>query len=189
MADEVKSEETTTDIPYMSITDAQIEEGSKLEEETRKILTPPAGHRLVGLRSFCPKHGDITRASKVIPYKLYQKNEDTGKVVQTSSTEVVCLACLAEFWREHIVTTLPKFPDGTPGTIKVAPVFVTEAEYRKIVLEQAQKEFEDLDKVKDQYKDNPEFEKQYDELKMRIADLEKQIAEDDSKNKEETKTE
>ena len=45
---------------FSVITDAEMDAQKKKSEEVDKLLTPPEGQVLDGLRSFCPIHGEIT---------------------------------------------------------------------------------------------------------------------------------
>lgn len=143
MADEVKKEEDEMQIPVLSVSEAELEENKKRMEEAKNILTPPEGQVLAGLRSFCPIHGDITRASKIIKHTIYMKNDKTGKVEPVSYSDVLCLACLSELWRNKVVANYPKDSDGKPGEIRISPVFISKEEYEKIVAEQKATEGEE----------------------------------------------
>lgn len=133
---EVKADETDLNIPVLNISEEEIEKNKQNMENAKKILTPPDGQVLAGLRSFCPVHGDITRASKILKHTLYMRNEKTGKVEAQSFSDVICLACLSELWRNKVVANYPKDENGNPGEIKVAPVFISKEEYEKILEEQ-----------------------------------------------------
>lgn len=137
MSEELKENEIEdTQVPLLSVSEEELEENKKKMEEAKNILTPPEGHVLAGLRSFCPIHGDITRASKIIKHTIYMKNEKTGKVEPVSFSDVVCLACLSELWRKEIVSKYPKDKDGNPQEIRISPVFLEKSEFDKIVAEQ-----------------------------------------------------
>lgn len=154
MAKKEKVEETTTaqeeelQVPVLDISEEELEANQKNMEDAKKILTPPEGQVLAGLRSFCPIHGDITRASKILKHTIYMKNAKTGKIEPVSYSDVICLACVSELWRKNVVANYPKDKDGNPGEIKVSPVFIPREEYEKIVesqkvkAEEAQKETE-----------------------------------------------
>lgn len=128
--------EEEVQVPLLTITEEDLEKNKKSLENAKSILTPPEGQVLAGLRSFCPIHGDITRASKIIKHTIYMKNEKTGEVEPVSYTDVVCLACLSELWRKKVVANYPKEPDGTPGEIKIAPVFISKEEYEELLKKQ-----------------------------------------------------
>lgn len=127
-------------IPLLSISEDDLERNKKSLEDAKAILTPPEGQVLAGLRSFCPIHGDITRASKILKHTVYMKNEKTGEVEPVSYTDVICLACLSKLWRENVVANYPKDSDGNPGDIKIAPVFISKEEYEAIMKKQQQEE-------------------------------------------------
>lgn len=131
-------EEKKLEVPILSISTEDLEKNKQALETAKNILTPPEGQVLAGLRSFCPIHGDITKASKIIKHTIYMKNEETGNVEPVSYSDVICLACVSNFWRKQIVANYPKDADGSPGDIKVAPVFISKAEYEKLVKEQEQ---------------------------------------------------
>lgn len=161
------SETLNNQLPVLEISDAELEKNKQRQTEAESILTPPEGQVLVGLRSFCPIHGDITRASKIIKYTLYMKNAK-GEVAPYAFSEAICLACVADKWRNEIVTTYPKTQDGKPGTIQVAPVFVTKQEY-------LQHEIENMNQVKAQLQEQLKGElksEEAEEVKNRIADVE-----------------
>lgn len=132
--------EEEVQVPLLTITEEDLERNKKSLEDAKSILTPPEGQVLAGLRSFCPIHGDITRASKIIKHTIYMKNEKTGEVEPVSYTDVVCLACLSKLWREKVVANYPKDPDGTPGEIKIAPVFISKEEYEELLKKQKEAE-------------------------------------------------
>lgn len=134
MSEEKKEE--AVDIPVLNISKEMLEENKKQMEEAKSILTPPEGQVLAGLRSFCPVHGDITRASRIIKYTTYMKSEEDGKVHPISSSDCICLACVSDWWKKTIVANYPKEPNGTPGQVKIAPVFISKEEYEKLVAEQ-----------------------------------------------------
>lgn len=136
MADE-KEEKMT--IPMLNVTDEDLERDKKSLQNAKEILTPPEGQVLAGVRAFCPIHGDITRASKIIKHTIFMKEESTGNVRPVAYSDVVCLACLSKLWREQVVAKYPKDADGEPGNIKIAPVFISKEEYEKIVKEQEEK--------------------------------------------------
>lgn len=136
-----KSEEVQ--IPLLSISEDDLERNKKSLEDAKAILTPPEGQVLAGLRSFCPIHGDITRASKILKHTVYMKNEKTGEVEPVSYTDVICLACLSKLWRENVVANYPKDADGNPGDIKIAPVFISKEEYEAIMKKQQQEEVQE----------------------------------------------
>lgn len=133
---ETPKKEDTLEIPVMSITEEDLEKNRLAMQSAKDILTPPEGQVLAGLRSFCPIHGDITRASKIIKHTIYMQNEATKKVVPVSYSDVICLACLSELWRSKVVANFPKDEKGNPGEVKVAPVFISKEEYDKIIAEQ-----------------------------------------------------
>ena len=113
MAEEVKENETSElNVPMQTISKERIEENEKIMEETKKILTPPKGQVLAGLRSFCPIHGDITRASRILKYTTYMKSEVDGKVHPFSSSDAICLACVSDLWRKLVVSNYPKDENG-----------------------------------------------------------------------------
>ena len=132
------SEETkkTAEIPVLSISKEELEKNKKSLESAKSILTPPEGQVLAGMRAYCPVHGDITRASKIIKHTIYKKNEETGNIEPVSYSDVVCLACLSELWRSKVVANYPKDENGEPGDIKIAPVFISKEEYEALVKEQ-----------------------------------------------------
>lgn len=136
MSEEKTQTEAEVQVPLLSITEEDLEKNKKSLEDAKAILTPPEGQVLAGLRSFCPVHGDITRASKILKHTIYMKNEKTGEVEPVSYTDVVCLACLSKLWREGVVAKYPKDPDGTPGEIKIAPVFISKEEYEALLKKQ-----------------------------------------------------
>lgn len=141
MSEEVKKEESEdVQIPVLSVSEEELENNKKRMEEAKNILTPPEGQVLAGLRSFCPIHGDITRASKIIKHTIYMKNDKTGKVEPVSYSDVICLACVSELWRKKVVANYPKDKDGNPGEIRISPVFISREEYEKIVAEQKSEE-------------------------------------------------
>lgn len=137
MSEEKKTiEEENVEVPVLSISEEQLEQNKQALENARNILTPPEGQVLAGMRAFCPVHGDITRASKIVKHTIYMKNEKTGEIEPVSYSDVMCLACLSELWRKKVVANFPKNPDGTPGDVKVAPVFISKEEYEKLLKEQ-----------------------------------------------------
>lgn len=137
---EEEKKEETLDIPVLSISKEELEENQRLMEEAKNVLTPPEGQVLVGLRSFCPIHGDITRASRIIKYTIYRKSEEDGKVHPISSSDCICLACISDLWRSKVVANFPKDAKGNPGLVQVAPVFVSEEKYKELVEEQKKRE-------------------------------------------------
>lgn len=140
MSEEQKKTEDENQIPLLTISEDDLERNKKSLEEAKSILTPPEGKVLAGLRSFCPIHGDITRASKILKHTVYMKNEKTGEVEPVSYTDVICLACLSKLWREHVVAKYPKEKDGTPGDIKIAPVFISKEEYEELIKKQQEED-------------------------------------------------
>lgn len=136
MAEEEKKD---LDIPVLSISKEELDENQRLMNEAKDVLTPPKGQVLVGLRSFCPIHGDITRASRIIKHTIYMKSEVDGKVHPISSSDCICLACVSDLWRSKVVANYPKDENGNPRTVQIAPVFVSEEEYNKLVEEQKKK--------------------------------------------------
>ena len=137
MAEEVKENEASElNVPMQTISKQRIEENEKIMEETKKILTPPKGQVLAGLRSFCPIHGDITRASRILKYTTYMKSEVDGKVHPFSSSDAICLACVSDLWRKLVVSNYPKDENGNPQVVKIAPVFISQEEYDKLVDDQ-----------------------------------------------------
>lgn len=136
MSEENETKEPSVDVPIMNITSEDLEKNKKALETAKNILTPPEGKVLAGLRSFCPIHGDITRASKILKHTIYMKNEQTGNVEPVSFSDVICLACISELWRKNVVAKYPADKDGQPGDIKVAPVFIDKEEYEKLMKEQ-----------------------------------------------------
>lgn len=136
MAEEEKKD---LDIPVLSISKEELDENQRLMNEAKDVLTPPKGQVLVGLRSFCPIHGDITRASRIIKHTIYMKSEVDGKVHPISSSDCICLACVSDLWRSKVVANYPKDENGNPKTVQIAPVFVSEEEYNKLVEEQKKK--------------------------------------------------
>lgn len=135
-----EKKKTSDELPIDTLTKEEIETNKKKLEDAKKILTPPEGQVLAGLRAFCPVHGDITRASKIIKHTIFMKNEETGKVEPVTSSDVVCLACLSDLWRNKVVANYPKNADGTPGEIRVSPVFIPQEEYEKLKKESEEKE-------------------------------------------------
>lgn len=137
MTEEVKENETSElNVPMQTISKERIEENEKIMEETKRILTPPEGQVLAGLRSFCPIHGDITRASRIVKYTTYMKSEVDGKVHPFSSSDAICLACVSDWWRKNIVANYPKDEKGNDQVVKIAPVFISQEEYNKLVDDQ-----------------------------------------------------
>lgn len=130
------SEENVMEVPMLTISAEETERNKQELEKAKAILTPPEGQLLAGMRAYCPVHGDITRASKVVKHTIYVKSEETGEVKPRSYSDVICLACVSEFWRKQIVANYPKNADGTPGDIKVAPVFISEEEYKEMLKQQ-----------------------------------------------------
>lgn len=130
---EEKEKEQVLDLPMLDTSNEELEAGVEKMKTFQDVLTPPEGQVLVGLRSFCPIHGDITRASKVIKYTTYKKNKDTGEVVAAADSDILCLACLSEIWRSKVVDNYPKGEDGRPGEIQISPVFLDKEEYEKLV--------------------------------------------------------
>ena len=118
------AEEKTAEFQLPVLTQEEIDANKKVAEENEKILTPPEGKVFIGMRAFCPKHGDITQASKVIKHKKYVKGPD-GKVIPFFTSDVLCLACLSDMWRKYVNEELK-----TP--IQCSPVFIDEAEAEKM---------------------------------------------------------
>lgn len=118
------AEEKATEFQLPVLTQEEIEANKKVAEENEKILTPPEGKVFIGMRAFCPKHGDITQASKVIKHKKYVKGPD-GKVIPFFTSDVICLACISDMWRDYVNKEL-KSP------IQCSPVFIDEAEAEKM---------------------------------------------------------
>ncbi len=118
------AEEKATEFQLPVLTQEEIEANKKVAEENEKILTPPKGKVFIGMRAFCPKHGDITQASKVIKHKKYVKGPD-GKVIPFFTSDVICLACISDMWRDYVNKEL-KSP------IQCSPVFIDEAEAEKM---------------------------------------------------------
>ena len=118
------AEEKATEFQLPVLTQEEIEANKKVAEENEKILTPPEGKVFIGMRAFCPKHGDITQASKVIKHKKYVKGPD-GKVIPFFTSDVICLACVSDMWRKYVNEELK-----TP--IQCSPVFIDEAEAEKM---------------------------------------------------------
>lgn len=118
------AEEKATEFQLPVLTQEEIETNKKVAEENEKILTPPEGKVFIGMRAFCPKHGDITQASKVIKHKKYVKGPD-GKVIPFFTSDVICLACISDMWRDYVNKEL-KSP------IQCSPVFIDEAEAEKM---------------------------------------------------------
>mgnify|MGYP006873009758 CR=1 FL=1 len=131
MADEKNESEVT--LPMQGVTSAELDAGVEKMKRFQDVLTPPEGQVLVGLRSFCPIHGDITRASKVIKYTVYKKNTDTNEVVAASDSDILCLACLSELWRTKVVANYPKTEINPEGEIRVSPVFLEEEKYQELL--------------------------------------------------------
>lgn len=144
----VEEKKPSMQVPVLGVTQEDLEKNKKSLENAKSILTPPEGKVLAGLRSFCPIHGDITRASKISKYTILAKVEGTDKVEPITYTDVICLACVSDLWRKGVVAKYPANPDGTPGDIKMAPVFIDKEEYDKLVKEQeAQVTKEDVENM------------------------------------------
>lgn len=118
------AEEKMAEFKLPVLTQEEIDANKKVAEENEKILTPPEGKVFIGMRAFCPKHGDITQASKVIKHKKYVKGPD-GKIMPFFTSDVLCLACLSDLWRDYVNKEL-KSP------IQCSPVFIDEAEAEKM---------------------------------------------------------
>ena len=132
MAEEVKENETSElNVPMQTISKERIEENEKIMEETKRILTPPEGQVLAG-----PIHGDLPRASRIVKYTTYMKSEVDGKVHPFSSSDAICLACVSDWWRKNIVANYPKDEKGNDQVVKIAPVFISQEEYNKLVEDQ-----------------------------------------------------
>lgn len=118
------AEEKNAEFKLPVLTQEEIDANKKVAEENEKILTPPEGKVFIGMRAFCPRHGDITQASKVIKHKKYVKGPD-GKIIPFFTSDVLCLACLSDMWRKYVNEDL-----GSP--IQCSPVFIDEAEAEKM---------------------------------------------------------
>ena len=112
------------------ITENEIEEQKKKSENVNKLLTPPEGYVLDGLRSFCPIHGEITYSNRTLEYTLFRKNEK-GTVFPVTYRDVVCEACLADMWKKYCKETMPKDEKGEQMGVSVSPVFITKLEAKE----------------------------------------------------------
>lgn len=138
-------------VSFQDISPEELKENSDRMQTAKDVLTPPEGQVLAGLRSFCPIHGDITRASKLLKHTIYKKNTESGEIEPVSYTDVLCLACLSELWRTQVVAKFPKNAEGKPEEIKVAPVFIAEKDYKEILVSQTK---EQVDQLKKQIEDS-----------------------------------
>ena len=121
--EEVKQEEEKVeDMAFESVSKEYLDEYSAQMEEARKILTPPEGKVLIGMRSVCPIHGDITQASKFLTHTQFVKNPE-GKIVSVTNSDVICVKCLSELWRKYIQENYPKDENGKTRVISVSPIF------------------------------------------------------------------
>ena len=92
----------------------------KKEEE---VMTPPEGQKLLGMKSYCSIHGDITGATKVISFNRIYKYKE--KMIQIPGREVLCKACFADWIRKQREA-------GVFGRVKMFPLFgVVEEEDKK----------------------------------------------------------
>ena len=175
--------ETSNDnfqLPVLEISAEELAANKERAKEAESILTPKDDQVLVGLRSYCPVHGDITRASKVIKYTLYMKNEK-GEIAPYQYSDVICLACLVDKWKKDVVANYPKNPDGTPGEIRMAPVFVTKLEYATHEVERLEANLKELEPQLEKDPENAELKAAIKQIKADLdiaqkakAELEKQ---------------
>ena len=119
---ELKEEEATEDSLFESVTKEYLDEYATQMEEARKVLTPPEGKILLGMRSVCPIHGDITQASKFLTHTQFVKNPE-GKIVSVTNSDVICVKCLSDLWRKYIKENFPKDENGNTRVISVSPIF------------------------------------------------------------------
>lgn len=168
MADEVKIE---------TLSDAEIEANRAKAASIDKLITPPEGQVLEGMRAFCPIHGEITYSNRILEYTLFRKNEK-GTVFPVTYRDCVCEACLADMWREHCAKVMPKDENDAPQGITVSPVFIPKIEAAEKEVKMVEQVIENL-KAKNAPEDKiKEAEDLLEKAKTTLAELEKEEAED-----------
>lgn len=125
-------EKVQKEVPVEVLTKEAQEMNKKIAEEAKAALTPPEGQVFVGMRAFCPVHGDITQASKIIKHTRFMKSEETGKIEPVSFSDVICLACVSDMWRGFMANKMPKDKDGNPAQIQLSPIFMKKEEVEKM---------------------------------------------------------
>jgi len=161
---------------FSVITDAEMDAQKKKSEEVDKLLTPPEGQVLDGLRSFCPIHGEITYANRTLEYTLFRKNEK-GTVFPVTYRDVICEACLSDMWKEYCASHMPKGENGVQQGITVSPVFIPAIEAKEKEIKMGEELIEKLKKNNGSPEKIKKAENILAKLKEELAEMEKKEAE------------
>ena len=143
------SEDKTLKVPLQTLTNEEIENAQASHAQVMGLINnAPEGKVFTTFTPVCTKHGNISKANYPLTYTKVCKLEN-GDVVLKPCSQVICKACVAEWYAEQIEKEVF-------GKIAVIPVYqwkeVVEYEKAKSTLQGlenvAKEPLSDEDKVK-----------------------------------------